>query len=330
MTEKEDSRYLSRIDAELKTFKAYKNIHDLPDIYHYWSNKYLRPKLQALGIQDIYALFVDPVVKLCQRKDGCVAVASLGSGNCDFEINIVSRILEQKVHPGSIEVHCYEPNQEMSERGYELALMQGMSRYLKFIRSDLNGVVLRQKYDVFIANQSLHNLVNLEHIFESILSNLEEGGYFIVSSMIGRNGHMLWPDALDVVLKLWSLLGIEKKWNHQLKRYEKAYENWDCSTDGFEGIRCQDILPLLVKYFKFETFYAFANIIDVFIGRSFGRNFNQNDPFDQAFIDFVARLDEKHIREGKIKPTHLMARMVSKQPREVHILDHLTPEKCLP
>jgi hypothetical protein len=31
-------------------------------------------------------------------------------------------------------------------------------------------------------------------------------------------------------------------------------KTWDCSKVGFEGIRAQDILPLLVKNSRFEAF----------------------------------------------------------------------------
>ena len=160
-----------------------------------------------------------------------------------------------------------------------------------------------------MVNQSLHHFVNLEHIFETIRSHMKPHGYFIVSDMIGRNGHMRWPEAYKIVCDLWRLLPDKYKWNHLLKRYEDMYDNWDCSKEGFEGIRSQDILPLLSRYFEFDFFFAFGNVIDVFVDRCFGPNFDPNDDYDKAFIDFVARLDEKKIEEGLIHPTHLMARM---------------------
>ena len=52
------------------------------------------------------------------------------------------------------------------------------------------------------------------------------------------------------------------RFNQQLQRYEEIYLNYDCSVDGFEGIRSQDILPLLLQNFHFDVFVAFANVID--------------------------------------------------------------------
>ena len=149
--------------------------------------------------------------------------------------------------------------------------------------------------------------------------------------MIGRNGHMRWPEAYDLICNLWSILPDKYKWNHLLNRHEKIYENWDCSLVGFEGIRSQDILPLLIKYFNFELFYAFGNIVDIFVDRCFGPNFDPRDSFDLAFIDFVAKLDEIKIAEGCIKPTHIMARLKARaEPNNVmKIIDNLTPEFCM-
>jgi hypothetical protein len=41
----------------------------------------------------------------------------------------------------------------------------------------------------------------------------------------------------------------EKRFNNQLKTSWEEFENWDCSGEGFEGIRSEDILKFLFKYF---------------------------------------------------------------------------------
>jgi hypothetical protein len=58
---------------------------------------------------------------------------------------------------------------------------------------------------------------------------------------------------------IWETLPDSKKYNHQLKRLEREFVNWDCAKEGFEGVRAQDILPLLVERFDFEKFMAFGN-----------------------------------------------------------------------
>ena len=81
---------------------------------------------------------------------------------------------------------------------------------------------------------------------------------------------MRWPEALGIVEAISANAPDRYKYNHQLKRYEERLDNWDCSEEGFEGVRAQDILPLLVKRFAFRKFLAFGNLTDLFIDRSFG------------------------------------------------------------
>jgi hypothetical protein len=101
------------------------------------------------------------------------------------------------------------------------------------------------------------------------------------------------------------------KYNVILKRVENEYENWDCSTEGFEGIRAQDILPLLVERFECEKFVGFGNVIDIFVDRCFGHHFNQKLEWDQAFIDRIHAEDEAGFKSGELKPTHIIAVFVS-------------------
>ena len=92
-----------------------------------------------------------------------------------------------------------------------------------------------------------------------------------------------------------------------MNRFEKKYINHDCSTEGFEGIRAQDVLPLMVEKFDFDLFIPFANLILVFIDRPFGPNFDHTNAEDLAFIDHIHKLDEEHMIKGDIKPTQMLA-----------------------
>jgi len=171
-------------------------------------------------------------------------------------------------------------NSKMHKRTESLAAEQGVSKHIKTLKSDFNKWQPAQQYDIIIVNQSLHHVTELEHLFDGIYSSLTEQGIFITSDMIGRNGHMRWPEALEIVNENWQLLPKKYKYNIRHKRHENNYVNFDCSITSFEGVRAQDILPLLIDNFEFELFLPFANIIMVFIGRKFGHNFDVNNPED--------------------------------------------------
>jgi hypothetical protein len=125
--------------------------------------------------------------------------------------------------------------------------------------------------------------------------------------MIGRNGHQRWPEALAIVHEFWKQLPPSYRFNRLSRRYENVYENHDCSSEAFEGIRSQDILPLLLEQFRFDIFIGFGNIVDPFVDRAFGPNFDPAAQWDRNFIDALHARDETEMSAGRLKPTHMLA-----------------------
>ena len=59
----ERTRYRLRIAAEQVVFEGQTEVHDLPEIFHYWSNRYLRPKFESFGFynpDDFFLTFAPP------------------------------------------------------------------------------------------------------------------------------------------------------------------------------------------------------------------------------------------------------------------------------
>jgi SAM-dependent methyltransferase len=318
-----DAAYLKKLAEELRIFSPTLKVHDLPDIHHYWSHEYLRPRFHAVHVDDITDVFVYATRIAAQRKGAPVRALALGAGNCDFEVSVLERLGALGCTAASID--CLDLAGDMLARGEQLARERGVRERMRFLEADLNAFRFGSDYDLFFANQSLHHFVELELLFDKIAAALPEHGYFVASDMIGRNGHMHWPEAYEVVCTLWKLLPEQYRFNHQMQVHEEVFQNRDCSTEGFEGIRAQDILPLLVERFHFEFFAPWGNLIDAFIGRAFGPNFSERDPFARAFIDFVALLDERLVREGELTPTHLVAAMTKSPPARYLSFDGLPP-----
>lgn len=320
--------YNDKVQQEIATYKSVKNVHDLPPMFHYWSQKYLRPKFESLGFSgpnDFYIQYIEQIATRYPELN--CEILSVGSGNGDTEVALAELLKKKDIH--NFAFTCLDINPHMLERAKQLASERQLSSQFDFIETDVNNWSINKQYQIIIANQSLHHFVDLEILFDKIYVSLDDHGFFLSSDMIGRNGHMRWPEALEIMLALWSLLEDKHKWNNQLNRFESIYENWDCSVEGFEGIRAQDILPLLSKQFKFNCFLGFANLISVFIDRGFGHNFDVQNNSDCYFIDFVAKLDEYYIELGKIKPTQMMASMTKSTTGPTKVYKHLTPEFCI-
>jgi SAM-dependent methyltransferase len=321
------SDYSSRLAAEKTIYQSCLDVHNLPDIFHYWSNRYVRPKLEAFGFSTPEDMFRKYALQQSTIGRSGKRIVSVGSGNCQVEIDLALHLLSEG--DSDFVIDCLELNAEMLERGRNGAAAAGVSRHVAFIETDLNLWAPTDTYDIAIANQTLHHILNLEHVFGQIKRSLRPSGRFLISDMIGRNGHQRWPEALDLVQQFWRQLPPSYRFNRQFGRYEERYENWDCSVEGFEGIRAQDILPLLIESFHFELFIGYANIIDPFVDRGFGSNFDPTGDWDRSFIDRVSDRDEAEIHVGRISPTHMLAVVGNDQAIPLRFHAPLTPKFCL-
>jgi SAM-dependent methyltransferase len=320
--------YAARIAAEHDKYRDCVNVHNLPDIFHYWSDHHVRPHLEALGFSSPNDMFRKYVGEHCVRaKDAPARFVSIGSGNCDLEISLASHFRSA----GQVDfiIDCLDLNSAMLERGRIAAAEKGLTGLINFVPGDFNEWTPAHEYDAVMANQTLHHVVKLEDLFAKIKTCLKAEGSFIVSDIIGRNGHQRWPEALDMIQDFWRKLPPSYRFNRALQRYEELYENWDCSTEGFEGVRAEDILPLLLSHFHFKLFFGFANIIEPFVDRMFGYNFDASAPWDRSFIDGVHQRDEAEILSGRIKPTHMLAVMSSHPVAPMIFRAPLTPQFCL-
>jgi len=319
--------YRERIATETAVFADRVKVHDLPPIFHYWSNKHLRPLAESFGFSNPDDFFVRYLERAAGIKPQGARFVSLGAGNCDLEVRLACSLKQRGVAGFFIE--CVDINPAMLERGRTLAREHGVAAEVVPRLGDFNSWRPEQSYDAVIANQSLHHVLELETLFDAIRGALAPGGVFLTADMIGRNGHLRWPEALDIVREFWRELPLSYRYNLQLRRQEDEFLDWDCSGKSFEGIRAQDVLPLLIERFYFDMFLAFGNVIDPFVDRSFGHHFNADAEWDRDFIDRVHARDEAEILAGRIKPTHVFAVMRTEPVAKTLCLRHLTPEFCV-
>lgn len=321
------SDYAARVAQETGRFAGEVDVNALPEIFHYWSNTYLRPMQEAFGFAHPEDFFAKQILGHADEIRAAPRIVSIGSGNCDAEVRIASSLRASGL--AEFKIECLDLTEPMLGRGKQLATESGLASHFEFTRADFNEWRPAARYDIVMANQSLHHVTELEHLFDSIASAIGERGVFITSDIIGRNGHQRWPEALTILQEFWRELPESYRYNLQLRRQEHEFLNWDCSVEGFEGIRAQDILPLLIERFGFKFFLAFGNLITPIIDRSFGHHFDAQREWDRDFIDRVHARDQAEIEAGRIKPTHMMAVMSNDRSVRPVCFKHLSPEFCV-
>lgn len=246
------TNYEQKLDAQISQYREVENIHDLPDIFHYWSNRHLRPRLlSVIGVEtiaDFYAFHFKTAIAESRNT----ALLSVGAGDCSVEIAVAKRLRALGVNDFALT--CLEVSPHLLERAEAAVAQDGLRGIVVPTRVDINRWRPSHQVAGVMANHSLHHFVELEQVFEGIKQCMaDEAGVSVTNDMIGRNGHMRWPEALEIVESIWRFMPDKYKHNRQLERFEKTFVNWDCSSEGFEGVRAQDILPLLNKTFGFES-----------------------------------------------------------------------------
>jgi SAM-dependent methyltransferase len=325
-----DPEYESRVRSQIAQYANPEGLIKLGPIYHYWIDKYIRPRISAVfGVSNALLFYAQYAAEALRQPGARRHIVSLGGGDCFYEIAIIKKLLE--MGETNFVVEAIELSPLRFDRARTNAVNEGVERYLTLTEGDLNTWMPLGKYSAVIAKDTLHHVLGLEHLFDVIHNALEENGVFLTTDMIGRNGHMRWPEALEIIQGIWRFMPDHYKINHQLKRMEKEYENFDCAKKGFEGIRAQDILPLLVKNFTFRSFLGFGNLPDIFIERAFGLNLNIYNPHDTGFIDFLEQLNSLLIDLGYLKPTMMYGAMRRRKadaspPR---CYRHWTPSFCI-
>lgn len=322
--------YHTRLRRQQEQYKTGAEIHGLPEIFHYWSGRYIAPCLQQVfGTNSITEIYARP---LACMFDGTTArrrkFFSIGSGDCSEEIRIAKRLLG--LGHSNFVIIGLEVAKNLIDEANAAITREGLAQHVITEFFDVNSGGVDEPVDAFIAHHSLHHIVKLEHLFDFIAGTLRADGHFVSCDMIGRNGHMRWPEALRYVDAIWANLPKVKKYNWQFRQHHHQFLNFDCSNEGFEGIRAQDILPLILQRFSFTGFVGCGGIIDPFVDRGYGPNYDVANALDRDFIDLVATANDAMIDTGKIKPTMMFADMVKKKndilPR---IVMGRTPEFCV-
>lgn len=304
----DDEEYQRQIDAQIGQYADVEDMHVSSAAAGYLNTKYLSPKFQAVfGTTDVAEIYGRTLAAALGRTGGGTLI-SLGAGYGSLEVGVVGWLKQNCALPFRMIGTDLSPI--LVERATAAASEAGLGDLLSFQVLDLNGSFpFPEGLAGIMVNHALHHFVELEHIFAEIDRLLHPEGTFVTFDMIGRNGHMRWPETLALTREIWSGLPARYKWNHQRSQLFEEFDNWDCSVEGFEGIRAQDILPELLKRFRFESFVANLGLADVFMSPGFGPNFDPSEPRDAAFLDEVQRVEDTLIAQGVIKPIQMFAAM---------------------
>lgn len=297
-----------QIAEQIAQYSTATDMHgDLTGARKYWAaNHFVEPFRAVTGVRGVIDLYASTFAERVART-GNRRIVSFGSGDGAVELQVIKAML--KAGCDDFTFYLLELSPIQNERAREKVEAAGLGRHVVICEADVNDWSPEGEYAGIMAHHSLHHVVELEALFDAARSALAPQGAFVTCDMIGRNGHMRWPETLEIVEAIWRTLPPEKRRSAIFRRDFKTFYNHDASKAGFEGIRAQDILPELVKRFHFEVFFPYGGIAEIFYGRHYGPHFDMTDPRDRALIDLVALLEDRLTDAGLIKPTMMSAVM---------------------
>ena len=225
------------------------------------------------------------------RAGRTIEVLSLGSGYSGHEIDLARRL------PRPYRVRCTDINEELFERAKQVARTETLG--LEFEVADLNHLSIdRGRYDLILAHASLHHVINLEQLFEQVAAGLSPQGIFHVVEVTGENRKLIWDENQRYANALLDLLPGEV--TNGVRLAVSARE------EGMEGIRQQDILPLLHARFSpaFELRHgAFMRFICTHHALAAALDPGQVDR--RRLLDFLLQSDECAVRHQVLRPLEL-------------------------
>jgi 2-polyprenyl-3-methyl-5-hydroxy-6-metoxy-1,4-benzoquinol methylase len=298
----------------------------LPSIFHYWSHKYLAPKLAEVGLKSPEDLYYQQALKQANLdgRSGPLRVLSLGSGAGELELGLLQKLLDEGI---DVRIECVDFNPHLKRIAEQNASERGLSDCFEFTVRDCNSLESIKQHDLVIVNQFFHHVEDLDAFCAAIKRQLMPDGALLTSDVIGRNGHVLWPSVDKYVQFAWASLENKKRFDRYFGAEQSTYVSVDHSLYSNEGIRAQEIVGKLLKYFDFELFITYGASIMPFIERRIGFNFSIESEVDRNFIDKIALADEKSLHSGDYPASNMVAVLRQKGRVRDSVFMPISPEE---
>ncbi len=297
--------------------------HTLPAIFHYWASRYVQPMLQAHGFDSPEDMYHKELLAAASRAAGRpLRIVSCGSGNGELEIGLAAALA---AHDIKFHFACLDLNAALLETARKQAASRGLQDRMSFVIADCNRQGMGQDQDIILVNQFLHHVEQLPGFCEHLARALATDGVLLTSDVVGRNGHLLWPDVRREVERFWQQLRSAQRIDQSSGRVCDVYREVDHAAYSSEGIRAQDIVTELTAKFDFEVFLTHGACIIPFVERRFGWNFDPSQSRDREFIDRVHLRDAELIRQARIPAANMLAVLTHKGKARRRCFDPISP-----
>lgn len=278
----------------------------------YW-DEYVRRHLGARGDNDNRAEWLGhPLVQereRSRRKNRGLAqwlvqqhlphpverMAGLGAGAGLFEIGLVQ----------SGAVRCcdlYEVSPASIEIGRNRAEQLGLSDRVRFHRIDFNSVKLNTSgYGLVTFVSSLHHVLELEAVLETVHAALEPGGLMFAHEYVGPSRFAFPEEQTSIQRSLYRVLdpGLRRP-DPELPLPDPAEVE---RVDPSESVRSDEILATVSRYFELVEVSQRGGAIPFVLWTGLDHDALYETPSGMQLVDLLLRLDDALLTAGTL-PTY--------------------------
>ncbi len=155
------------------------------------------------------------------------------------------------------------------------------------------------RFDIVNITSGLHHLVELEHVLDAIARMLlPDGEFWLIGEQVGRNGNQLWPEAIGAANQVFAGWPASKRLNRNTGKVDELLPSTDFSTASFEGIRSQDIIDQLGRYFLPVRCYLRNAFLWRLVDVAYASNFDLAESVDRELLMDAVVAEAMHWAEG--------------------------------
>ena len=255
-------------------------VHDTQAWHYYW---------KRLGAEEFAGWRHPSITNFIEEErqfEGPVKVLSLGSGFCGPDLEMA------RAFKVPYEITCVDMNPKLFAGAKECAEREKLN--FRFEEGDLNYITLPpDTYHLVFAHAILHHVINIERLFEQIVGTLKPEGICHFIEVGGENRSLISDQATQFANGLLRLIPPALGKNMHIVRGVEG---------GMEGIRQDQLLPLIEEYFEpiFEVRHgAFMRFV---CHASPVGDFHPENPREKPWLDFLIDADRSCVKRGILPP----------------------------
>lgn len=245
-------------------------------------------RILALSINQNSPDFVARLTEKANSKNK-IKILSLCSGAARIEAGFSAAV------PSNVEWSLLDINAEL----LNIAASQfPNTTKLDLIEANANELTYTgEKWDIILCVSALHHLVELEKVIKFIHHSLfDDGEFWSIGEYVGRNGNRLWPEARHSADIFFSTLPKKYRLNAHTKKVDHVIPDNDYSVGCFEGIRSEDIEPLLDNWFQPVDVYRRNCFLWRMINLAYSDNYDLSCHDDLNWIKKMVEHEIEHFR----------------------------------